>query len=323
MTLPRVGAPKEVFFKGRPDDMRIGEWVKEIDSPPPASKKERIVIYGCPDDLGVTLNRGRSGAKDGPSSIRKHFYKMTLPMDLPWEEKIELYDLGDIQVSGDIKKNHTNAEEIARALSEQDCTLIALGGGHDYAAPNFLGWTSGLKKKKPGLINVDPHLDVRPLENGSPNSGTPFRVILDSKSISGKQFIEFGTRANRNARSHYEYCRSHKVQIEQWEDLPADTAGLTAAFKKSLKKLSLKHSPLAVTIDMDSCSEAEGMSAAPVLGFSAHQLAAFSRTAGFERRVRYLELAETAPSLEQAERSSRVAAEVLYAFLYARTCTLR
>jgi arginase family enzyme len=65
---------------------------------------------------------------------------------------------------------------------------------------------------------------------------------------------------------------------------------------------------------MDACNELEGVSAAPVLGFTAWELCQFAFLAGSNPKIGYLELAEVAPSLDPTGRGARIAAEVIYYF---------
>src|ERR687884_322191 len=48
-----------------------------------------------------------------------------------------------------------------------------LVGGHETAYGHYLGY---VRAGRPvGIINLDAHLDLRPVEGGRGNSGTPFR----------------------------------------------------------------------------------------------------------------------------------------------------
>jgi formimidoylglutamase len=285
--------------------------------------KIRFSLYGCPDDLGVTLNRGRSGAKEGPNAIRSFLYKMCPP--LKWQShNHKLVDFGNIVTQSDILANHKRAFTVSKHLA-RDSVVIALGGGHDYATPNILGWLSGAmechspppskrKKINVGIINVDPHLDVRELENNLPHSGTPFRQILESGKITGSNLVQFGAREGRNAKSHFDYCTKNKVRMCLLESILKKSSP-ALAFKNELIRLEKLCTDVAVTIDMDSCSELEGVSAAPVLGFRAWDLCQFAYLAGQSKKVRFLEIAEVAPSLDPTGRSARVAAEVIFYFL--------
>ena len=309
-----------LFFRGRPGDPRLGEWaVPTLEALPFAkATPATMVLFGCPDDTGVTRNRGRQGARGGPDGIRGAFYKIAWPRNAQFERKMKLYDLGNIIPSESILTSHDQAFRASKLAASSGATVIALGGGHDFAAPNFLGFAAGLPtKSKLGLINIDPHLDVRELEDDLPHSGTPFRQILDSKVIAGSSFIEFGARDGRNARSHFDYCERQKVKVCLFEDIRIKGDAIKQ-FKARLDMLAKAHSHLGVTVDMDSCSELEGVSAAPVIGFSAWELTRFAFIAGCNTKVRFFELAEVAPSLDPTGRSARIAAEVLFSFIQGR-----
>jgi formiminoglutamase len=327
MKLNSQPIPKELLFKGRPGDPRMGEWVQLTEqTPSPTPHKETVVILGTPDDMGVIRNLGRAGAKEGPNSIRKHLYKMALPMDLHWENHLSLYDAGNTQVSSNILETHQQAQRLSMQIASQGHTVITLGGGHDVAAPHFLGFVEGRKtinpREKTALINIDPHLDVREMEDGLPHSGTAFRQILESGAISEGGFVEFGARSNRNSRQHFEYVTKRNVLVMTWESLRMSPEPISGAFKHQLERLARCHHSLGVTLDLDSCSEAEGMSAAPVIGFSAAELYTLASLAGSQPKVRFFELAEVAPPLDSTERSSRIAAELIYSFLRSRALAL-
>ncbi len=316
----RTPCSPELFFRGRPGDPRLGEWVSIIESPGifEPSQKHAFVLYGCPDDKGVELNKGRKGAAQGPDGIRKQFYKMTAPMDSAWEKKLALGDWGNCGVDKNILTTHSHAEAMASAIAEVGHGVIVLGGGHDFVAPNFSGFVKGQKgKTKCGLINIDPHLDVRPWENKLPHSGTGFRTLLETKQLAPKHFIEFGARSNRNAVEHFQYCKKLGVPVVTFENIRKSGSALSH-FSKALKKLAQGVDKVGVSFDMDACSEIEGVSAPTVVGFSAWEFCEFAYLAGKTSKVGYLEIAEVAPTLDPSERTTRLAAEVLYYFLRGR-----
>lgn len=315
----RQPAPKEVFFSGLPGDPRLGEWVTASDKPEGQSGKPVFVLYGSPDDTGVRINRGRPGAADGPNSIRKYLYKMAPPLDFDLTTRAILIDLGNCLPREDIRQTHANTQQLSE-IAGPYCG-ISLGGGHDFAAPSFRGFAiarTKSKKTRLGLINIDAHLDVREYVNGHPHSGTPFRELIEQKYLDPKRFVEFGIRKHRNSSENAAYCRKKGVAVHYWDEI-CEKGDPVDRFKKVMRSLSSRCDFVGLTIDMDCCAEAEGTSAAPVLGFSAMQLVRMARIAGCEPKVQHLEIAEVAPPLDFAERSSRIAAEILYAFIVDRT----
>jgi formimidoylglutamase len=322
----RNPATLSLFFKGRKGDPRLGEWVVPTDnlSPLKRSEKTTVVILGCPDDTGVIANRGRAGAAEGPDSIRKYFYKMTPPVDIEWENSLAVFDLGNVSIHADIRETQRRTQTLVKEIAEAGAIPIVLGGGHDFAAPHFFGFAEAHQKskKKLGLVNVDPHLDVRPLENGRPHSGTSFRQILEAKIIRGENFLEFGTAVNRNSRDHFNFCEKNGVMIETLGNIRKAAPTATKRYQKHLSNLGKKVDKIATTFDMDACCETEGVSAPPVIGFTAREMVTFAEHAGREKKVLSFEVAETAPGLEPGERSSRIAAEMVYAFLYGRASVI-
>lgn len=314
-------ASESLFFKGRAGDPRLGEWAQQrtLESIKP-SKKPTFALLGSPDDQGVILNRGRPGASGGPDAVRGAFYKFAHPHH-PNFSLWDWIDAGNIQIHKDILETHREAFEASQKIAASGATLIAIGGGHDFAAPHILGAFEGLndakKAKSFGVINVDPHLDVRPLENGLPNSGTAFRQILESKRVKGPHLVQFGARSGRNSSEHFKYCKQQKVAVHEFS-LIKKKASPIPLFKSALTKLSKTTDAIALTIDMDCCEGIEGVSAAPVLGFSVWELCQFAELAGANPKVKVLELAEIAPNLDPSGRAARIAAEVLFHFLIGR-----
>lgn len=313
----------EILFKGRPGDTRLGEWVllEKPSTLAPSREVHQCFLFGCPDDTGVRLNRGRGGAQEGPQEIRRAFYKMALPMDGSWS-KLRLIDFGNIEISKTLPKTHKNAFQSAKQLASLDGTLVVLGGGHDFAAPGFLGFTEGRRslnsKEQFGLINIDPHLDVRELEKGQAHSGTPFRQILTSKIIDGKNLVQFGCRENRNSIAHFTFCQDLGVEIHPLGSLRRISSPVSNCFKTTLDRLSRRADTIGVTLDMDSCADVVGTSAAPAIGFSLQELYDMAYLAGTCSQVRYFEIAEVAPSLDPTGKTALGAAEILYSFLCGR-----
>lgn len=307
-----------LLFKGRPGDPRLGEAVSAIDLEGLGTKlKNAIVVLGAPDDIGVQLNRGRVGAKGGPHAVREALYRFAQPIQSSFKD-LSLIDVGNISVVDNIAKNHERAFDATSIVGASNSTLVAIGGGHDFAAPHALGFFSGVSSatrlRKFGVLNVDPHLDVRELENGLPNSGTAFRQILESKVIKGKNLVQFGARNGRNAKSHFNYCKLHKVEIHELDSVRR-SPDPSSRFKACLQSLTKRTDKVAVTIDIDSCNQVVGASAAAVIGFSAWELCQFAYLAGSNKKVGLFELAELAPNLDPSGQSAKIGAEIVFHFI--------
>ena len=304
-----------VLPRARQNDPRWGHHVsfatQEIPRPTRALKPV-VSILGCPDDTGVRLNYGRSGASKGPESIRKQFYAMTLPMHAQWEESFELWDLGDIRVENEIAQTHKHLERSAQWAASFSDTVIILGGGHDFAAPGIRGAFADFGRR-PNVLNVDVHLDVRPLEKNLPHSGCAMRLLTEEKKAT---ILQFGAQSQRNSKSAFAFCKKNGIPLYPYADYQNSRLPITAQLRRFL---SVTPAPLhALTMDIDACHDGSGVSAPTVLGFSALELVSLAAHCARFPSLRYLELAEVAPECESLPRSSQIAAQILWGFLEAR-----
>lgn len=307
----------DIFPKERPGDPRVGSWIL---SKTPANQQFHWIV-GCPDDTGIKLNFGRPGAQLGPQEIRRAFYRMALPEDFS-RAPFSIVDGGDVKIENDIKITHQNVASVISSTASEALSIVVLGGGHDFVAPAFTGFAQGQRQKNPsasfGLINIDPHLDVRELEGGNPHSGSPFRQLLESKILPGKNLIQFGCRETRNAASHFDFCKQHEVLLCSLREIRGSTQPVSSLFQSHLSSLTHRASHVGVTIDMDSCSEVCGTSAAPAIGFSIEELCQIAELAGKHPRVRYFEIAEVSPPWDPSGKTQNAAAEILMAFFWGK-----
>ena len=172
-------ADPALFFRGTPDDPRLGERIERVAefrrTPGPLRS---VVFLGYADDRAVVNGRGRGGAAQGHAVLRGLLSRRT-PGDQGQLDRLALRDLGDATPElGSIEDVHAALEEAAAAALAQGACVVLLGGGHDGAYASH----SALLRAVAGAvaaINVDAHLDVRPLRDGLITSGTPFRRLAE------------------------------------------------------------------------------------------------------------------------------------------------
>ncbi|MEY4630602.1 MAG: hypothetical protein RIQ81_722 [Pseudomonadota bacterium] len=317
-----------MYFKGRPGDVRLGEMV--ATAWPLAGVTTRVCIMGAPDDLGVRLNRGRAGASGGPAGIRRELFKMTPPMDGSFLVDPGVFaDAGDALAGNDILVNHRNAQTLCELALNASRAVVALGGGNDYSAPHARALREVCAARKDaagtiGIITIDPHLDVRERENNLPHSGTPYRELIESGIIDSRNLVEFGTRKNRNAAPHYAFCKERGVIIREFSELrrqeanwQKDRSGVRVvdAFVQDLERLSSRCDAVMCSIDLDACRGLAGVSAPGATGFAPEELLEMASLAGRHKKVRLFEIVECAPELDSSGMTTRVAAEIVYAFM--------
>lgn len=62
--------------------------------------------------------------------------------------------------------------------------VFSIGGSNDQSYPNACGLLDAYKNEKIGVINIDAHLDCRPLLAGDlAHSGSPFRLLLQNQKF--------------------------------------------------------------------------------------------------------------------------------------------
>ena len=113
--------------------------------------------------------------------------------------------------------------------------LLTLGGGNDYAFSDGMAFLQTYAQKKPLVINIDAHLDVRDLSRG-PTSGTPFFRLLESKI--DFDFVELGIQSQCNSTKHWHYVEEKGgkiISLDEILDSGLPASGLhRASFGRSL-----------------------------------------------------------------------------------------
>ena len=81
-------------------------------------------------------------------------------------------------------------------LSNPNSILCVFGGSNDQSFPNARSLIDTYPQQKIAVINIDAHFDVRPLKEGRAHSGSPFRLLLESKQFQDNNsvFVEFGNK---------------------------------------------------------------------------------------------------------------------------------
>src|SRR5262249_12850813 len=150
---------------------------------------------GFPQDAGVRRNGGRVGAAAAPDAIRSWLYRLT-----PWDGRGKGVDLaarppphlGNVRTARGLERSPESLGAGVAAVLERGAVPVVLGGGHETAYGHYLGYVKA--RRAVGVINLDAHLDVRPLINGKGHSGSPFRQALEHPSdpLPGPRYVCLG-----------------------------------------------------------------------------------------------------------------------------------
>src|SRR4051812_23618444 len=157
----------------RADDVRLGQIMTAWDGEPSAFRPRRPVVLGFPQDEGVRRNGGRPGAALAPGAIRSWLYRLTA-----WDaasgtdlSRLCPLDLGDLRTTTNLEEDQANLGAVVAAVLAAGAVPVVLGGGHETAYGHYLGYAGA--KRPVAILNIDAHLDVRPLLHGQGHSGSP------------------------------------------------------------------------------------------------------------------------------------------------------
>jgi arginase family enzyme len=257
----------------------------------------RVAVLGLADDLGVRLNNGRPGAKEGPRAFRAALARHGVAHPHGWDWPVVL-DAGDI-VPGSghdeaaLHETHQRVTEAVGAILEEGLFPIGIGGGHDLTFP----LVRAVAAKAPLAAGryYDAHLDVRE----TAGSGMAFRRLVEECGV--KSLRVHGFNPLVNSREHVSWFEAHGGVIE------------TAARPES----RVREGDGFVSVDLDCLSAAlcPGVSAPNPTGLDVHWLEDEIRRAGNDPHVRCFDLMELCPAHDEGGRTARVAAHLFLSFL--------
>ncbi len=278
-----------------------------------------VVLLGFPHDAGVAVNGGRAGARKGPEKFRawlKRYGSVANPemeVDLT---ALTITDAGDIAEGLSLDAAHSELSRHVAAILKQGGVPFVVGGGNDQSYPNASALLAHSGTQPVGVINVDAHLDVRPLKDGQAHSGSPFRLLLEDERFQGENFIEFAAQGSQCSREHARFVRKNNGCILWHDELQAGDQVVTQ-FIASLGTLAWQCPFLFVSFDLDSIASAyaPGVSCPGVLGLSGQQAAQIAYHSGKHPSVSLFDLSEYNPLIEE-ERTGRLAAAIFYYFCF-------
>lgn len=299
----------------RPDDPRLGECVTFWREGEPPLRPGCPVLVGFPQDEGVRRNQGRPGAAEAPSAIRHWLYRLT-----PWDAArgvdlaaLDLLDVGNVRIAGDLEESQQGLAEVIGAFLTAGAVPIVLGGGHETAYGHYLGYVRA--GRQTAIVNLDAHLDVRPLLDGRGHSGSPFRQAFEhpTQPLCGGRYVVLGAQPFAVSRAHQTYVHEKGGVIHWASELGDDVETM---FRKECERLS-QACPVYVTLDADVVRQADvpGVSAPNPLGLPGRAVVACAAAAGACPAVCSFDLVEINPAVDRDGQSARWAALVIWHFL--------
>ncbi len=153
-----------------PNALRLFQTIARAERFAPQEMPGDIALLGFACDEGVRRNKGRTGAADGPETLRRALANMA-----SHQGHDRCVDMGTISVDGEqLEAAH---QALREAVADCQRRVTHAGPGRrprDGLRPRRWG-TGRLPGEKVGIINLDAHLDLRFADCAS--SGTPFRQL--------------------------------------------------------------------------------------------------------------------------------------------------
>lgn len=262
-----VGVGNFRIKMARVGDPRLGELLNR-PADETAHLPVKLCFIGYPCDLGVEINQGRTGCRLGPEQFRNYTKRLCSArnpetgVDL---FKLDIRDLGDSSVTENLEENHRFLEEkVLKCLNEKNVTVV-IGGGKDLCYPLAKALIKHANTEDIGVVNVDSHLDVRPLLNGKlPHSGSAFYQLLEDPKFKG-QLMQYGTQGSQNSYQHSEYLNKMGGKIQWLSDLKKERK-IGESFRQTLASLNGRPTYVSFELDAIKASDCPGVSCPGVVG---------------------------------------------------------
>lgn len=259
-------------------------------------------LLACPFDNGIQTmlrwRRGVTGAADGPAAILAHlpagWPRELLPLE-PFNLSPGPANLFDAEFIRRQQAATETAHELVSASAARQIEAgfrpLALGGDHSLTFPLLRGVQRALPHRRLGLVYIDAHLDMRPLESAAGvdrlvSSGNSFRRLLEAGLVAGPNVAAIGIHRSDSAvfGDMLAFARSHGVGVIFDADCDEPEAVAARALAAALAGTDGFY--LSVDIDAVEAWAAPGVSAPAAAGLLPAFVLALVRTlAGSGRLV--------------------------------------
>lgn len=303
--LDLISPADDILWSSRndPDDKRVGDIVlKSCDD----YEQSEHIILGSPQDIGVERNKGRTGAEKAPGKIRSSLCKLAATENII---NSGLFDLGDIIVSGSLEETHHRHEKVIASLLRDNKKVLVLGGGNDISYPDCRALSE--YNRSTLALNIDSHPDVR--SDTLRNSGTSYRMLLEENLIDGENFFEIGVKPFAASAAHKKYLNKNAVRLLMLDEVKSK--GIENVLNGILQQNRSEVIFWGFDMDVVSVISAPGVSAPAPVGFNAEEAVSVAKIAGKDKRTKIFEISEVNPDYDIDDRTSKLAAIMIWNFL--------
>lgn len=193
-----------------------------------------------------------------------------------------------------------------------DRAVLVLGGDNSITRPGVHAAAGPGGLERTGLLTLDAHHDLRPLDGGLTN-GNPVRALLED-GLPGWNVVQVGI--NRMANSPAHAAASEEAGISVVTADEARGRGVATVVSEALGALDRRVDAIYVDLDVDVLDRAH----APACpgsrpgGLTPGEVQAAARVAGAHPKVRAMDIVEVDPERDVADVTVLAAASFLLAF---------
>ncbi len=234
-----------------------------------------------------------------------------------------LYDAGDVGCEGDeLERAQQEYAGLVAELLRAGHRPVGLGGGHEIAWAAYQGAAIALagdaRLDRLGIVNFDAHLDLRlPETPGRGTSGTPFLQIAEARAASGLEFRYLCVGASTASNTAALFDRAAALGAGVVLDVDAGGSDTDARIRSFIAECSAVY--LTFCLDVLPAATAPGVSAPSAFGVPLQRAVALLRVAldacaghGSANKLLMADVAELNPAFDEAGRTARTAARIVY-----------
>lgn len=263
-----------------------------------------VCLLGFCSDVGVHRNMGRVGAVEGPDAIRRALVNLAVHFD----KDNAISDVGDVVVSGGhLEKSQEELARYVGMILTNSAFPILLGGGHEISYAHGKGVLDAFPDKKVGVINFDPHFDLREYPQGV-HSGSWARQLFEE--YDRFSYLPIGINESVNIAPMFELMRTNNQAFITMDELLGEPReDLQARIDYFTEQVDM----IAITLDLDvfSAGVAPGVSAANPYGALPHHIKPLMNHILVSNKVVSFDVAEMSPKYDDG-RTAKLAASFIY-----------
>jgi formiminoglutamase len=231
----------------------------------------------------------KTGAHATPAAVRRAlglFSTWCASRRIDVGELLAPWDRGDVEDPDVPVEGEWRVRTAASTAASKSRLLVAIGGDNSLTYPVMAG-TFDNELSRAGLVTLDAHHDLR---DGRSN-GTPVRDLIEA-GLPGEHIVQVGIADWANSRSYATEAHARGMTVIGRSQVAS--RGIEDCMREALDIAGAGGGGLYVDLDLDVCdrSVAPACPASLPGGLSASELTQAAFLAGFDPRVRAVDIAE-------------------------------